>query len=77
MKRFAVVLSLVVGAWMITPTPQAHASWLGDVISWFTGGHGSDSGRGNNGWKGKKGHKGHKATSPAFLSSTRAPQAAP
>jgi len=61
MKKFAVILSLVVGSWIIIPTPQAHASWLGDAISWLTGGHNSDSGRGgNNGWRGKNGNNGSK-----------------
>lgn len=32
MKKFAVILSVVVSVWVLSPTPQAHASW-GD-ISW-------------------------------------------
>jgi hypothetical protein len=30
MKKFAVVLSVVVSVWVLSPTPQAHASW-GDI----------------------------------------------
>ena len=35
MKKFAVVLSVVVSVWVLTPTPQAHASWWGDFVSWL------------------------------------------
>jgi len=33
MKSFVLVLSLVVGSWMVSPTPVAQASWLGDLWS--------------------------------------------
>jgi len=52
MKRLLVVLSLVVGAWMLSPTPQAEAmGWYG---SWnrrghHGGQHGGDSDRGGKG----------------------------
>jgi len=36
MKKFAVVLSVVVSVWVLSPTPQAHASWWGDVSSYVT-----------------------------------------
>jgi len=39
MKNFVFVLSLVVGAWMLSPTPVAQASWWS---SWSWGG--GDSG---------------------------------
>ena len=52
MKKFAVVLSVVIGAWISSPTPQAQAwSWS----SWSNSGHKTDSGSRN-----YKGHKGHK-----------------
>jgi len=54
MKKFAIVLSVVVGVWVLTPTPQAHASWWGDLISWFTGHQGKD-----------RGHKASKYKEPA------------
>lgn len=38
MKKFAVVLSVVVSVWILSPTPQAHASWWGDFVSWISGG---------------------------------------
>jgi uncharacterized protein (TIGR03382 family) len=49
MKRLLVVLSLVVGAWMLSPTPQAEA--MGWYRSWngrgqHVGRHGGDSDRG-------------------------------
>ena len=37
MKNFVLVLSLVVGAWMLSPTPVAEASWWS---SWSWGGSG-------------------------------------
>ena len=39
MKKFAVVLSVVVSVWVLTPTPQAHASWWGDFITWLNDGY--------------------------------------
>jgi len=50
MKKFAVVLSVVLSVWVLGPTPQAHASWWSDassyvnswwddVVSWFSGSH--------------------------------------
>jgi len=58
MKKFAVVLSLVVGAWVLSPTPQAHASWLGDFVSWLTSNQNKDRGQsgrdGQHRWKHKK-----------------------
>ena len=49
MKKFAVVLSVVIGAWISSPTPQAQAwSWS----SWSNSGHKTDSGSRN--------YKGHK-----------------
>ncbi len=39
MKKLAVVLSVVVSVWILSPTPQAHASWWGDFVSWFSGNH--------------------------------------
>lgn len=40
MKNFVLVLSLVIGSWVATPTPVAQASWLGDLWSswWNSGG---------------------------------------
>lgn len=40
MKNFGLVLSLVIGSWVATPTPVAQASWLGDLWSswWNSGG---------------------------------------
>jgi hypothetical protein len=40
MKKFAVVLSVVIGAWLVSPTPEAQAwSW-----SWSHSSRGGDSG---------------------------------
>jgi hypothetical protein len=39
MKNFIFVLSLVVGAWMLSPTPVAQASWWS---SWSWGGGDGD-----------------------------------
>ena len=54
MKKFAVVLSVVVSVWVLSPTPQAHASWWGDFVSWLSGSYsrdGGDSGRnGHHAW---------------------------
>jgi hypothetical protein len=61
MKKFAIVLSVVVGVWVLSPTPQAHASWWGDLISWFTGHQSKD--RGDRASK-YKDHKKHKASVP-------------
>lgn len=44
MKKFAVVLSVVVSVWVLTPTPQAHASWWGDFISWLNDSYSSNWG---------------------------------
>jgi len=78
MKKFAVVFSLVFGAWMLSPTPQANASWLGDAISWLSGGHSSDSGRGgNNGWKGKNGNNGWKGKNGRNGKKTSVPELDP
>ncbi|MBT8469127.1 MAG: hypothetical protein KJN97_10290 [Deltaproteobacteria bacterium] len=34
MKKFAIILSVVLSVWVLGPTPQAHASWWGDVSSY-------------------------------------------
>ncbi|MDH3729309.1 MAG: hypothetical protein OER77_17395 [Myxococcales bacterium] len=36
MKKLAVILSVVVSVWVLSPTPQAHASWWGDLSSHVT-----------------------------------------
>lgn len=53
MKKLAVVLSVVVSVWILSPTPQAHASWWGDLVSWFSGGHKNQ--------RGQKAYKAYKA----------------
>ena len=52
------MLSLVVGVWVLSPTPQAHASWWGDIVSYFSGGQNNRGNQNaNHRWKGKKGKK--------------------
>ena len=57
MKKFAVMLSLVVGVWVLSPTPHAHASWWGDIMSWFSGGHNDHRGHHASKYKKYKKHK--------------------
>ncbi len=67
MKKFAVMLSLVVGVWVLSPTPQAHASWWGDFVSYFTGGHSDNGNHKASKYKKFKKHKkakNHKAAVP-------------
>jgi len=44
MKKFAVVLSVVVSVWVLSPTPQAHASWWGDFVNWLNDSYNHDWG---------------------------------
>ena len=55
MKRLLLGLSIVIGAWMLTPTPEAQA-WRRSN----NGNHGSQGNRGNHGSQGNRGnHHGH------------------
>ncbi len=58
MKNFVFVLSLVVGAWMLSPTPVAQASWWS---SWSWGG--GDSGH-HKGGDSDSGHEGNGGAVP-------------
>jgi hypothetical protein len=64
MKNFVIVLSLVLGAWTLGPTPVAHASWSSgwswsSIWSWLGGG---DSG--HTGGDSDSGHKGNGGAVP-------------
>jgi hypothetical protein len=58
MKKFAVVLSVVIGAWISSPTPEAQA-W--SFSNWSSGGQRGDSG--HSGHRGRSGHSGHSGRS--------------
>lgn len=61
-KNLVIVLSLVLGAWTLSPTPVAHASWSSgwsSIWSWWGGG---DSDHRHSG--GDSGHKGNGGAVP-------------
>jgi hypothetical protein len=61
MKKFTVVLSVVIGAWISSPTPEAQAwSWSG-WSSWSSWSSGGDS---DGGYSRHRRHSGHEARVP-------------
>jgi len=61
MKRLLLGLSLVIAAWMLSPTPQAEAwSWSNNGQKTYKGDKGHKTYKGHKGHKGYKGRKGHK-----------------
>ena len=60
MKSFVLVLSLVVGSWVLSPTPVAQASWFSN---WWNSGGSSKVEK----YKKYKKHKKHRAGVPEVI----------
>jgi hypothetical protein len=61
MKNLVIVLSLVLGAWTLSPTSVAHASWSSGwswIWSWWGGGDSDHRHSGGDSYSGRKGNGG-------------------